>query len=250
MNWIITICRNCLPLTRNCLPTLLNQDIGDVQVLVVNNASTDGTAGYLRHLRWTGNPITVISFEEQRSVAACWNAALQITLAESEYALVVNSDTELRSDTYRHLVADGGQFVTGVGVSSREQVGEPRTPKPEAQRNHPDFSNYLIRRDCWKKVPFDEHYIGAYGEDAQQHINMHRAGIRAYCLDLPFYHVASGTVKSASPEEVRKIQRNADANRALFKQRYGVEIGSPGYYAMFSEETFGVDRATAERAGS
>ena len=62
---------------------------------------------------------------------------------------------------------------------------------------------------------------------------MHRAGIEAICLDLPFYHIGAGTLKNASPEEQKKTQDQAGRNRAYFKRQVGVEIGSPEYYALF-----------------
>lgn len=234
MNWIITICRNCLPLTRNCLPTLFAQDIGDVQVLVINNACDDGTPAWLRHIRWAGSPVTVVSFPEPRSVAECWNAALQITLARSDYTLVVGNDAELRSDTYRHLVADGGQFVTGVGVSTREQMGEPRDPNPAAKRNHPDYGCYLIRKECFKRVRFDEKCAIAFCEDSIHHVEMHRAGIPAYCIDVPYYHVGSATIKNASREEQRRIEKQADANREYFRSKYGCLPGTKAYEELFA----------------
>lgn len=235
MNFILVPVRNGIRYTRAAMPTFLAQDIGDVTVLLIDNASEDGT------LQWAATqPANVIYWHQQKplSVAASWNKGLRWIFDHGcDYALVVNSDVELRTDTYRHLAADGGMFVTGVGVSDKPQMGEPRTPSPEGKRNHPDFSCYVIRRECFELLGgFDESYTGGYAEDAEAHLKMHRLGIAAYCIDMPFYHVASGTLKAATNEDRDKIIAAADANRQRFKQRHGVEIGSPEYYALFEDQ--------------
>lgn len=231
MNWVLCPVLNGYHLTRVALRTFLAQDIGDVSVLFCDNASTDGTAQLLAS---QPENVHVMSQQKPLSVAASWNLMLRWAFKQgAEYALVVNNDVELRPETYRLLVNDGGQFVTAVGDSDRERAlsGE---SKPAEKRPHPDYSCFLIRKDCWQRVPFDEAYTNAYCEDGAHHLRMHQAGIAAYCIGVPFYHVAAGTLKNAPIKDVRRIQKAADDNRALFKQRHGVEMGSPEYYALFT----------------
>ncbi len=263
MNWILCPLRNNLHLTRKALPTFLSQDIGDVSVLLMDNASSDGTAPWANSLR--DDRVTYIYNVTPLSVAASWNRMLRWTFKQgAEYALVVNADVELRPDTYRHLVVDGSLFVTAVGTADNSKIAplvagsfieqsfigpesaftkrRPVTiddiypaPDPAKSRSHPDFSCYLIRRECWEHVgPFDEGMNGAYCEDSDYHLRMHRAGIEALCLDLPFYHVGAGTLKNADPKDAKRIRENADRNRALFKVKYGVDVGSVGYYFLFN----------------
>jgi hypothetical protein len=171
-----------------------------------------------------------------------------VFLKKSEYVLVVNNDIELRPDTYRHLVADGGGFVTAVGTNDPEKIKPPMKyehklanirgpyldPDPSKKRPHPDFSCFLIRKEVFEEVgPFDERFEGAYCEDSDYHVRMHRAAITAYALELPFLHHGAQTVKNADPGDQKRIQIQADKNRALFKQIYGFGVGSPEYYASF-----------------
>lgn len=234
MNWVISLCRNGLEYTRAALPTLFAQDIGNVAVLFIDNDSTDGTGEFLRSQDG-------VLYSPQRpalSVAQSWNRSLRFLFEDADapdYALVVNNDVELRPDTYGRLVADGGLFVTAVGHSDKNSIKPPHiAPDPAKKRPHPDFSCFLIRRECWDLVgPFDEAFTGAYCEDADYHLRMHNLGIKAEALEMPFYHAACGTIKSATPEERTAIMRRADSNRALFKDKWGVAVGSPEYYALF-----------------
>ena len=234
MNWILTIAHNALLLTRNAVATFLAQDVPEgVKLLVINNASTDNTVQWLTSMAAKDDRIHTMHFSNQRSVAECWNRGLAWIFAQgADRALVVNNDVELRPDTYRLLLADGGPFVTAIGVNTREQMME--TPEPGKRRPHPDFSCWLMSRSVWDRgLRFDEAYQLAYCEDAQMHLDLYRAGIPAYCIGLPFLHIASGTLKNSSEEEKKRIGEQAERNRQLFFERHGVRVGSQEYYHLF-----------------
>lgn len=226
------------------------QDIeGGVEIIVLNNASIDGTNQWLASLR--GNIMQIYN-NPPLSVAACWNNGLEYAFgAGVESVLVVNNDVELRPDTYRRLVQDGGGFVTAVGTRDPEKIkpnsfigsneaifdiGEPNGYRaPSGQRRpHPDFSCYLIRKSVWEKVgKFDEKFLIAFGEDWDYHVRLHKAGITAECIDLPFLHHGSMTVKNAEPAEAERIQVQAKKNRDYFKEKHGFAGASKEYYDFF-----------------
>lgn len=252
MNPILVPVRNGLHLTRNAVADFLAQDIGDVQVLVINNASEDGTTEWLR----TQN-VSTMHMTPPRSVAESWNRGLKWCWEQgAEYCLVVNNDTRLRPDCFRLLVEDGGCFVTAVGSNDPKCVEfrpplpakgftlaphqDPYPmPDPEKKRPHPDFSCFLIRKCVWDKIgPFSEEFAGGYCEDGDYHLRMHEAGVDAYCLDLPFWHLGAGTIRCFDKEESGQrdacaIRHQADANRKLFKEKHGVDVGSTEYYKLF-----------------
>jgi len=204
------------------------QDI-PVHLTVFDDGSTDGTLPWLRSL-----PVTVVPYYHI-GVSALWNRGLDhlFYYLQVPHVLVINNDVRLRSDCYRRLVDDGGEFVTCVGTSSGAEWpgGEPSGKK----RPHPDFSCWLIRRECWLKVgKFDER-MKVYASDGDYHLRMHRAGVEAYCLDLPFWHYASGTLKEAGEEEQERILKQAQADREAFERKWGFAMGSPEYYKQFEE---------------
>jgi O-antigen biosynthesis protein len=247
-NPIIVPVRNNLHLTRKAIKTFKAQDIGEVSILVINNASTDGTNAFLQ----TQRDVMQMYFDPPESVAASWNRALQwVFRAGAEYALCVNNDTELRPDTYRHLASDGGGFVTAVGTRDPEKIKPPYVdPDPAMKRFHPDFSCYLIRRETYNKIGlFDEAFLIAYCEDADYHIRMHKADVHAYALELPFLHHGAQTIRNAEPGEIRKIQIQADRNREYFKKKYGFAVASKEYYDFFKVDP-PVEEATAPKETS
>ncbi len=250
INWIVVLTRNNLALTQNAIESFRRQDIsGGVNILVVDNESTDNTCAWLN----SQPDLTCIFNRPQAGVAAGWNQALKWlfepkwnTLSRpprpmrpmAEYVLVCNNDVVLRPDTYRWLVRDGGGFVTAVGARDPERIKDLTPPDLSLKRPHPDFSCFLIRRETWEKVgKFDECFRGAYCEDSSYHLRMHRAGIRAEALELPFLHLGAQTVATAEPKERKRIQLQADENRRLFERMYGFRVGSEKYYAEFGHGT-------------
>lgn len=226
---VVIVSRNNLHLTKRAVASAFAQDT-PCQVLLIDNASVDGTP----HWAKTVAGLATVLLEEQLSLAACWNLGLREAYKHTDHALVCNNDIEVLPSTYRHLLNHGGEFVTCVSVDNREQFHEP-TATGWSPRPHPDFSCFLIWRGCWELAgKFDEAYYPAYAEDADMHVRMHRAGINAVCIDVPFLHHGAQTVKHANPAERLKIQRGADQNRKRFKAKYGVEVGGKEYYALFS----------------
>lgn len=230
LNYIVMPIYNQLALTRDAIASCLAQDIaGGVRVLCVIDRGDDGVTQWLRA---QGRAMQVVE-APGCGVSKAWNLALShvFDTLGGEHTLVVNSDVRLRPDTYRRLVDDGGKFVTCVGTSSGAKFpgGEPTGKR----RPHPDFSNFLIRRECWELVGrFDEN-LRIYCGDGSYHLRMHRAGIEAYCLDIPFWHYASGTLKHTDPEDRERILKQAQADREEFARMYGCQMGSPEYYDLF-----------------
>lgn len=230
LNYIVMPIYNCLALTRDAIDSCLEQDIDDVRVLCVLDKATDGVGQYLRSLHPRVQTIAMPGC----GVSKAWNAALSHAFDRggAGAVLVVNSDVRLRPDAYRRLLDDGGLFVTCVGTSSGAKFpgGEPsgRT------RPHPDFSAFLIRRECWQKVGQFDETMRIYTSDGDYHLRMHRAGINAYCLDLPFWHYASGTLKQTDEADRERILKIAQTDREAFRAKWGFEMGSSQYYAQFS----------------
>ena len=87
-----------------------------------------------------------------------------------------------------------------------------------------------------RRGTFDEDYDPAYCEDSDYHVRMHRAGIRAVCVDVPYYHMGAGaqTVKNSSPKDRRIIEEGAEKNRERFRLKYGCLPGTPEYEKLFT----------------
>ncbi len=233
--------RNGIAYSRECLKSLQAQTTQPLLILAVDNASTDGTAAWLRSEQQKASNLRRITFGEVVSVAAMWNTALRAAWEMGfEEALVVNSDTEFLPETHRTLSnyllmhPDLG-MVTAIGRREREQVVH--SEGPFCPRPNPDYSAFMLRKSSHLKVPFDENCIGGYVEDLCHHLEMFRAGIDVACIDYAFFHHVSGTLKYADAKERRRIEFNADHNRRYFKDKYGCWPNAlKSYEALFTSE--------------
>ncbi len=242
---IVMLCRNSVSLSKACLPTLQAQTVHP-KILIFDNASNDGTAQWAKAEVFKDHSLTQITTKEVLSVAHCWNIALTSAFWDGQRteALVTNNDIEILPQTYAMLsgtaALDNIGMVTAVSVRTHEDMDKARdktTLGEFRQRPHPDFSCFLIQKSAWLKIGgFDENCIGAYYEDNCAHVEMHRHGIKAVSIDLPFLHHARGTLKSADPTEMRRIEKNAAHNREYFYGKYGCYPGTKAYEALFHDE--------------
>lgn len=229
VNWILCPVRAGAEMTRAAIDSFYAQDIGQIAVALIDNSDDNLCDEYLEKY----STIAVMKRAAPSSVAESWNRGLRVIFGAYgvDYVLVCNNDVELRPDTYRLLLADGGGLVTAVSCIDRSGVeGEPR---PNDKRPHPDFGCFLIRKDVFAKVgDFDEGFKGAYCEDNDYHLRAHQAGVDAHCIGLPFYHRVSGT-KKVAPELAASIDAQADQNRERFRAKWNCLPGDDRYYEYF-----------------
>lgn len=247
MNWIVTLVRNNSSLSYDAIRTFLDQTI-PTRVLAIDNGSTDGASQMLNSL---GSRVHVVHNMPGKSVAASWNDALRLLFDQDgeEAVLVMNNDVRIRPDFYETLLADGGGFVTGVGVNGRIvrdshdgfRVLDPGLgelfpgPSPRGEsRPHPDFSAFLIRRNVWQLVgEFDETFRPAWMEDNDYHVRLAMAGVDAHTTGAPFWHLASGTLKSIGDAQRLPYHEAYRRNAEHFMTKWGFLPATPEYDRFF-----------------
>ena len=233
MNPVLTLTRNNLPLTKRCIESILKQDI-DAFPEIIDNASSDGTAQVLERF-------IALRYIYNKGVSRGWNDGLDRLFRKDrvEHVLVVGNDCWLPPSIYRNLLSLDLPFVTGVAVGSMEQALE--TPELGPLTDNPDFSLFLIRRECWETVgPFDE-TMKYYAQDQDYHIRAHKKGVRLVKAPQPFFHERSSTIRNASPEERLEIETQAGKDRQTLWLKWGVSAGGADYEALFTPELFGVE---------
>lgn len=229
------------PSRSDCIP-------GVTRVCVFDNASDDGTQQWLSARAKGINQFHWWSTLKRKSLAACWNIMIQSMIsANYRLFLILNNDVELlpktaellRNAMTTHLRAGRSVgLMTGISQVSESELAlwRPDMAALDNARPHPDFSCFLLNLDCIKTVGwFDEEYFPAYCEDNDYHVRMHRAGVEALCVNVPFLHNSAGanTIKSSTPEDREMIRRGAGKNANRFKDLYGCLPTDPQYTDLF-----------------
>lgn len=88
---------NGLHFLEDCIKALRQQTYTDFEILVVDNASTDGSVEWLQKRR-----ISTIYLNENRGFAGAVNVALKSS--DSEYIILLNNDTKVFPDYVENLV--------------------------------------------------------------------------------------------------------------------------------------------------
>lgn len=242
-NYVLIPCHNNAALLQDCLESVLAQDIGNIRILAINNGSQDNVSRVLAGLEH--QHITINAYP-QLGVAGAWNYGLKQIFTNGsgprelydsravgkleQKVLVVNQDVILRPETYSRLNDESGEFVTAVSTDNISKLWDADI-STEGRRPHPDFSCFRITRTCFERTgPFDESFYPAWFEDNDYHIRMSASGIEAYCIDLPFYHYAAGTMKTASEyDKANYYNPGFLKSKERFQKKWGVLPGTKEY---------------------
>ena len=133
-----------------CLESLLNQTFGDFEVLCIDDASPDGSAGVVREFQQKDPRIRLLQ-QEHAGVSAARN--LGLANARGEYIAFVDGDDWLAADALEKLVTAAESKNADMVVSSAEVHFE--NPQPEDSRRNASLvraltvSESLMEGDPW-----------------------------------------------------------------------------------------------------
>ncbi len=238
---------NSVELLPRCLDSLAGQG-GELELLVVDNGSTDGSAEYVEE-----RGIQCLRLAENRGFAAAVN--LGAARVKAPAVLVLNVDTALepgcvaalaaalaadpklggaqprilqlegeRRDPDAARVYSVGQALSADGRALEEGAGEPLAPGH--LREHEVFgvcgAACLLRRELFAAPlgGYDERYVSFY-EDVDLNVRARIAGWRfAYVPEAVVWHVGNASWQAGferpGAENARLVARNRLATQAKF----------------------------------
>src|SRR5215475_3350080 len=90
---LILACLDAGPLLQRCLDSIARQDHGDIEVIVADGGSRDGTVAMLQG--WQAGPVASFQWfsEPDRGIADAWNKA--VPRAGGEWVLFLGADDVL-----------------------------------------------------------------------------------------------------------------------------------------------------------
>jgi GT2 family glycosyltransferase len=229
-------------LTRACIESLRAESWPNVEVIVVDNASTDATVPYLERVAAEDPRIRLILNSTNRGFAAANNAGARI--ATGEIIVLLNNDTVvppgLLGRLTRRLIRDPG---IGVLCPTTNFAGNEAKVDPDysdisglpaaAARRARDHAGsafpievaamYCIamRREVLAAVgPLDEAYGVGMFEDDDFSLRVRQAGFSVLCAeDAYVHHVGQGSFRKLSPSQYQELW---DRNKAYFEKKWGV----------------------------
>lgn len=259
MTWILMLVLDNCDQSIQAIWDCLAQDV-PTRVLVIDQGSSDATRDRLRQMADEQSRVLLWSHDPcLPSLSASWNCALEFIWAQGEdSALVVNNDTRLDPSTVRvlvrTLVQDHALLVTATGC---DQAGwdlahdgwDARVLTANNLQHHggPDFSCFLISKECHERFPFDGRFIPAFGEDLDVHRRMMLAGEgrRIFSLNLPFWHINGGSqTMKQSPEHRKRIEPRIAISRAYYAKKWGGGCNDERFTIPFDAASVAPDVST------
>lgn len=130
---IIVPIYNVEPYIRTCVTSLMNQDCRDIEIILVDDGSPDGSGGIIDELA-QADPRIVVIHKENGGVSSARNEGLNI--ARGKFLMFVDGDDFVEPDYVSYFVSlmEESSCDIGVGknVFSGEQSGQIRTGHTES----------------------------------------------------------------------------------------------------------------------
>lgn len=89
---------------KNCIESLINQSLKDIQILIINDASTDGTNQVIKDYQEQYSNIIVYNHDTNMGTGEARNTGLKY--ANSQYIAFLDSDDWLDSNTYINIIRE------------------------------------------------------------------------------------------------------------------------------------------------
>jgi len=254
-NYIIMVHLNNWEMTEAAIKDALAQDIGDVKVLAIAQGYVDSTRLAAEAWARVDPRLLNLWFDPPLlSLSACWNLGLKLAWdSGATFAMVCNNDIRLKPETYKQLSLElklgEALFVSGVGVTMEQFSGA--APVQNDSKGGPDFSCFVISKDCHERYPFDPNFIPCYCEDLDLHrrIMLAGEGDRIFSVDVPYCHIdrGSGTLKSMTPEtRAATEQMIANGSRAYYQAKWGGGVNEEKWLKPFDPESTAAATSTRD----
>lgn len=213
---------NKVELTQQCIQSILKHtpEFNDIQLIFVDNASTDGTKEFLARLAQNYKNIQVITNSQNLGFAKACNQG--ITASYSNYIVLLNNDTivterwlsnlikeaEISSDigiVGSRLLYPNSTLIQHIGVKFVKIIDyhayhyaklrdQKYTPEAFISKDYHcvTFACVLIKKEVFEQIGLlDEEYINSF-EDVDFCIRAREAGYRIrYCAESLLYHFES-----------------------------------------------------------
>lgn len=223
-----------------CLDSLLNQTLHNIEIIAVDDASTDTSWNILEQYALQDSRLIIIQQKENKGQAVARNLALQY--ANAQYITMVDSDDWLALDALQKAVEVFEQHsLTDVVVLELMQCFEqdgkrevyPICCNKDVISGYEGFrlslnwnlhGLYLVRSEIHKKYPYDE-TCRLYSDDNTTRIHFLHAREIRFCEGIYFYRKHSRSMTNAvNMRRFDYMEANLSMKNQLLKEHIETDV--------------------------
>jgi GT2 family glycosyltransferase/glycosyltransferase involved in cell wall biosynthesis len=239
---VIVVTYNNIEFTRACLESIdLYSDYENLEIIIIDNASSDGTQKYLEEWSVLGANRSLILNDTNRGFSAANNQGLAI--AKGEYLVLLNNDTYVTPGwirtLYRHFRCDSeigliGPVTNNIGNEAKIdiqysnmdqmiQISKAYTYKHVGQLfplRTAAFFCVMMSRVVYERIGvLDEEFGLGFFEDDDYCRRIEQAGFQIKCAeDVFIHHHLSASFMRLDRDARRKL---FDKNKKFYEQKWG-----------------------------
>ncbi len=126
---------NAKEFIRSCVESLLRQTMDDIEILLIDDCSTDGSLEYCRELYGANPKVRILTQSQNGGPGAARNRG--IAEAKGEYIAFVDSDDQLRSDGFSEMYRAATEtdadvlHVAGILIPTADELPEDISTVPD-----------------------------------------------------------------------------------------------------------------------
>ena len=203
---VLVAAYNSAPYIRECLDSLRKQTLTDIQVIVVDDASTDGTSVVLEEYASMDHRFVWKRQKQNGGQAKARNVAL--AMADGDYVCMVDSDDWLGGDALQSAaeVLDSNPSTDCVLFQVREVYADHVRDYPmppfnvlsgkeafEESLTWKIHGLYMVRADLHKRYPYDDSSM-AYSDDNTTRIHYLNSREVRQCKGIYYYRQHNNSV--------------------------------------------------------
>ncbi len=241
---IIILTHNCLHYTKELIASIESNTPQDYEMVIVDNASNDGTISFLENLRKNCSGIKIILNKENKGFPEGVNQGL--TAAEGNYLILINNDVVVtkcwlermieiaESNPQIGIVGPISNFVSGPQLDTEAKYKTieemPQYAQKVAEKNKNKILEFprvaflctLIKKEVIEKLGgLDERFSPGNFEDDDFCLRAQLAGFKTVIAkDIFIHHYGSKSFKAAGEQ---KYLERLNINKQKFVEKWGAD---------------------------
>jgi GT2 family glycosyltransferase len=219
--WIVLLNWNGVRHLEYCLPSLLSSQLDDAHILLVDNASTDGSVAFAA--KFTGSAFTILQLRENMGWAGGNNAGIRYAASQgAQFIALLNNDMMFSpnwlADAMKVFEVESDAGFVGSRIVYSAEAFDACAHEHFSYRptNHIDGCCLIVRRDVFDAIGLiDEEYF-IYSEEDDLEERAFRIGFRLFESSSPVWHREEGTMQAFPSRKSYLAMRNT----MLFFRRF------------------------------